>query len=256
MTAGTTITVPFCEREMDCSPTPRCPPPARHPLRPQASLPCRHRWSFSSARTDRLGPRAPTSSPSSGRALRRAGFVTGNVHKCRRKGCGYPETGPGPEPAPLSEVTTEALAQRRADAESFRGTVAGDAGAPWAGRLHSVAGRAHPHLAGRLDSRDLSGVAIGLFRTAAASPAASTRGAERVPAIAPEAREWTPSRLIGWAAKTEPGDEAAGGDILAGRQHPEHGYGSCLGILRRGKVLNSVCEGHTHEVCYRRLRRS
>jgi len=47
--------------------------------------------------------------------------------------------------------------------------------------------------------------------------------------------EWTPSRLIAWAAKTGPATAQVVTDILASRPHPEQGYRACLGVLRLGK---------------------
>jgi transposase len=47
--------------------------------------------------------------------------------------------------------------------------------------------------------------------------------------------EWTPSRLIAWAAKTGPATAQVVTDILAARPHPEQGYRACLGLLRLGK---------------------
>ena len=47
--------------------------------------------------------------------------------------------------------------------------------------------------------------------------------------------EWTPSRLIAWAAKTGPATAQVVTDILATRPHPEQGYRACLGLLRLGK---------------------
>ncbi len=46
--------------------------------------------------------------------------------------------------------------------------------------------------------------------------------------------EWTPSRLIAWAAKTGPATAQVVTDILAARPHPEQGYRACLGLLRLG----------------------
>lgn len=46
--------------------------------------------------------------------------------------------------------------------------------------------------------------------------------------------DWTPSRLIRWAATTGPGTAALVQHILEHRPHPEHGYRACLGILRLG----------------------
>jgi len=47
--------------------------------------------------------------------------------------------------------------------------------------------------------------------------------------------EWTPSRIINWAAQTGPETAALVGGILANRPHPEQGYRSCLGIISLGK---------------------
>lgn len=44
--------------------------------------------------------------------------------------------------------------------------------------------------------------------------------------------EWSPSRLIAWAAKIGPSTAALVEAILADRPHPEQGYRSCLGIMR------------------------
>jgi transposase len=47
--------------------------------------------------------------------------------------------------------------------------------------------------------------------------------------------EWTPSRLIAWAAKTGLATAQVVTDILATRPHPEQGYRACLGLLRLGQ---------------------
>lgn len=44
--------------------------------------------------------------------------------------------------------------------------------------------------------------------------------------------EWTPSRIIEWAAKTGPSMAALAEAIMEARRHPEQGYRSCLGIIR------------------------
>ncbi len=44
--------------------------------------------------------------------------------------------------------------------------------------------------------------------------------------------EWTPSRLIAWAAKTGPATGRVAAEILRSRPHPEQGYRSCLGLMR------------------------
>jgi transposase len=47
--------------------------------------------------------------------------------------------------------------------------------------------------------------------------------------------EWTPSRIQGWASTIGPMTEELTRAILAERQHPEHGYRSCLGLFRLAK---------------------
>ena len=47
--------------------------------------------------------------------------------------------------------------------------------------------------------------------------------------------EWSPSRIVTWAAKTGPATAAVVEKIMAGRAHPEQGYRACLGVLRLGK---------------------
>lgn len=47
--------------------------------------------------------------------------------------------------------------------------------------------------------------------------------------------EWTPSRIIAWAAKTGPSAAAVVSRIMAACRHPEEGFRACLGILRIGE---------------------
>jgi transposase len=47
--------------------------------------------------------------------------------------------------------------------------------------------------------------------------------------------QWTPQRLIDWAAKTGPATGAAVEAILRGRAHPQQGFRSALGLMRLGK---------------------
>ena len=47
--------------------------------------------------------------------------------------------------------------------------------------------------------------------------------------------DWKPSRIIAWAEKTGPATAKLTEAILAKRTHPEHGYRSCLGLLRLGE---------------------
>jgi transposase len=47
--------------------------------------------------------------------------------------------------------------------------------------------------------------------------------------------EWTPSRIVSWAASLGPETAKLASAILEERRHPEQGYRSCLGILRLSK---------------------
>jgi transposase len=47
--------------------------------------------------------------------------------------------------------------------------------------------------------------------------------------------EWTPQRLITWAATSGPATAQVVETILASRPHPQQGFRSCLGIMRLGK---------------------
>ena len=51
--------------------------------------------------------------------------------------------------------------------------------------------------------------------------------------------EWTPERITAWAAETGPHTRALAEAILAEHKHPEHGYRSCLGIMRLAKRYGS-----------------
>ena len=62
-----------------------------------------------------------------------------------------------------------------------------------------------------------------------------TTTVEHMPAAHQKHATWTPSRLIAWAGTIGPSTGALVAAILDGRRHPEHGYRSCLGILRLGK---------------------
>ena len=59
--------------------------------------------------------------------------------------------------------------------------------------------------------------------------------------------EWTPQRLILWAAKTGEATAQVVETILASRPHPQQGFRSCLGIMRLGKSygaerLEAACQ--------------
>ena len=67
--------------------------------------------------------------------------------------------------------------------------------------------------------------------------------------------EWTPSRIIAWAGKIGPDCAQAVETIIAGRQHPEQGYRSALGVIRLAKGytdarVNAACRrAVTLDVC-------
>lgn len=62
--------------------------------------------------------------------------------------------------------------------------------------------------------------------------------------------EWTPSRLIRWAAKLGPSTAAVVQAMLASRRHPEQSYRSCLGLLRMAQAFG---EGRLEAACARAL---
>ena len=77
-------------------------------------------------------------------------------------------------------------------------------------------------------------------------PGKPTTVSEHMPKSHQKYLEWTPSRLIGWAAKIGPSAQKLVACILENRLHPEQGYRSCLGLLRLGKRysperLESAC---------------
>ena len=63
--------------------------------------------------------------------------------------------------------------------------------------------------------------------------------------------EWTPQRLILWAAKTGEATAQVVETILASRPHPQQGFRACLGIMRLGKRYG---EGRLEAACRRAIR--
>jgi transposase len=70
--------------------------------------------------------------------------------------------------------------------------------------------------------------------------------------------EWTPSRLIAWAATTGPATAELVTAILAAKPHPEQGYRACLGLMRLSKSygperMEAACTraGQLHAPSYR-----
>lgn len=51
--------------------------------------------------------------------------------------------------------------------------------------------------------------------------------------------EWTPQRLIRWAAHNGPATADVVETILASRPHPQQGFRACLGIMRLGKIYSA-----------------
>lgn len=51
--------------------------------------------------------------------------------------------------------------------------------------------------------------------------------------------EWSPSRILSWAATVGPQTAKLAEAILASKTHPEQGYRSCLGILRLSKAYGA-----------------
>lgn len=59
-----------------------------------------------------------------------------------------------------------------------------------------------------------------------------TTNRDHMPQSHREHLEWTPSRIISWAAKTGPNTSLLVKKIMESRPHPQQGYRSCLGIIR------------------------
>jgi transposase len=73
---------------------------------------------------------------------------------------------------------------------------------------------------------------------------------EHMPAAHQKHAAWSPSRLIAWGKTIGPSTGALVEAILEGRRHPEHGYRSCLGLLRLGKRYG---EARLEAACARAL---
>jgi transposase len=63
--------------------------------------------------------------------------------------------------------------------------------------------------------------------------------------------DWTPSRMVEWAAKTGPQCAKLVEHILQSKPHPEMGFRSCLGIIRLGKGVGAQ---RLEAACARALR--
>lgn len=74
---------------------------------------------------------------------------------------------------------------------------------------------------------------------------------EHRPASHQKHLEWTPSRIVRWAAETGPKTAELTGTIMEQKPHPEQGYRSCLGLIRLGdrygkERLEAACKRALH----------
>ena len=77
-----------------------------------------------------------------------------------------------------------------------------------------------------------------------------TTVAAHMPESHRQAGEWSPERLLKWAAQTGPATEKLVRTVMASRKHPQQAYRSCLGILRLGKAYG---EARLEAACRRAL---
>ena len=63
---------------------------------------------------------------------------------------------------------------------------------------------------------------------------------EHMPRAHQKQRDWSPGRLLNWAATVGPHTASLCHAILETRRHPEHGYKSCLGLLRLSQRYESA----------------
>jgi transposase len=73
---------------------------------------------------------------------------------------------------------------------------------------------------------------------------------EHMPASHRAHLEWTPSRLVSWAATVSPAVAEVAETILRSRPHPEHGYRACLGLMR---LVKSYDKERVSAACQRAL---
>lgn len=67
---------------------------------------------------------------------------------------------------------------------------------------------------------------------ARASGPRPTTLAEHMPSSHRAHAQWTPSRILDWAAKVGPSTASLAEELMRRRQHPEQGFRACLGIIR------------------------
>jgi len=80
-------------------------------------------------------------------------------------------------------------------------------------------------------------------RRVASHVRAHVAGFSTDPAHMPESHrrhaEWTPSRIIAWAAQTGPPTARLVTEIMEARPHPEQGFRTCLGIMRLARSFGA-----------------
>ncbi|MDE0342343.1 MAG: IS21 family transposase, partial [Deltaproteobacteria bacterium] len=77
-----------------------------------------------------------------------------------------------------------------------------------------------------------------------------TTVAQHMPSSHRAHAEWTPQRLVRWAEKSGPAIAELVHNVLATRIHPQHGFRSCLGIMRLGERYG---DGRLEAACRRAL---
>ena len=97
-------------------------------------------------------------------------------------------------------------------------------------------------LAGEIVEIRLSAASVEVFcraRRVASHVRRYSPGYSTDPAHMPEAHrrhtQWTPGRIVAWAAHTGPATARLTEAVMAARPHPEQGFRSCLGIIRLGQ---------------------
>jgi transposase len=78
-----------------------------------------------------------------------------------------------------------------------------------------------------------------------------TTAKEHMPRSHREHAEWTPSRIVKWAAKIGPATAELVETIMKERPHPEQGFRACLGIIRLEKRFSGE---RLEKACLRALR--
>lgn len=70
-------------------------------------------------------------------------------------------------------------------------------------------------------------------------PGRHTTLAEHMPPAHRRHAEWTPDRILGWASTVGPNTKLFSERLLTERNHPEHGYRTCLGVFRLAEKYGS-----------------